>query len=347
MKLTHVFYISIVALVLSALSLGISYSYQNHSPNNESKARRLTSVYELPGYKRDRDLYPSPTKPFDLDGSNRVKTTLKPNLDDNPEKIITEALKKIEPGIRIDHINQTESKHLYEVVIAVGSLYITADGKYMFKGDAFDIEKQKVLKALPGKKTIETATPHARTKLKNDLGKEDAIASLSRIQSYVEVVHPTAKEIIEDKIKPRHYITYPRTTKSATNAELVVFTDPTCINCRNFHKKINDFTSYGVTVKYLPYPRGGSGSEGYKLLDSVYCLDNLDARKNAMNNVLRRKSITQSQGCETRIVNSIPKYFKPLIGGGTPRIVTSNGYVIRGNHDVKDIMEVLSLAPAY
>jgi thiol:disulfide interchange protein DsbC len=341
-----------MALVLSALSLGMSYSSGQSSVNHKSSSPQSMYRYSLPEYKTSRKSYSAPKQPFNLDRESRVDGSVKARLGGKPEDIITEALKKIEPGIRIDAIKTTDSEHLYEVVIAVGSLYVTSDGKYMFKADAFDIENQTILRALPSKSgnpNVISKTKHTNATPKTTVvtGNPDAISTLSKIKKYVEPVHPSAKEIIDNKVKPRHFISYPRISSSSSDAELVVFTDPTCINCRNFHKKIDEFTDMGVTVKYLPYPRGGVSSAGYKLLDSVYCLEDPIARKDAMNNALRKKSVTQDSQCKTVIVNSIPKYFKPLIGGGTPRIVTNNGYVIRGNHDVKDIMEVLSLPSAY
>ena len=50
-----------------------------------------------------------------------------------------------------------------------------------------------------------------------------------------------------------------------TKAELLVFTDPTCIYCKKVDEELQQYLDAGVKVTYLPFPRGGLnvGSPGY------------------------------------------------------------------------------------
>jgi hypothetical protein len=316
----------------------------------------------------DRHIYPYPSKPFDLERSvgKIIEKKSSNNKNDfaTSVNVIRASLKSVEPNIQIVSINKTPSPHLYEVSLAVGSLYVTSDGMYLIKNDIFDLVNKKTLKSLSrstndklsqstnvsgnikeSSNTPATVVPPALSPhivAPQSTTGEDPLAKLGKVKTYVEVIHPKAKELIEEKIKPRHYITYPRSENTkGSDKELVVFTDPSCINCRNFHRKISEFNDLGVTIKYLPYPRDGISSVGYKALDGVYCIDNAVERKNAIERAFDKERIGGE--CNSRIVNLIPKYFRPLIGGGTPRIATSNGYMIRGNHSVSDIMNVLSL----
>ena len=45
-----------------------------------------------------------------------------------------------------------------------------------------------------------------------------------------------------------------------------VFTDVDCGYCRKLHSEIAEINALGIRVRYLAYPRGGIGSEGYEKL---------------------------------------------------------------------------------
>ncbi len=56
-------------------------------------------------------------------------------------------------------------------------------------------------------------------------------------------------------------------------ATLDVFTDTSCPYCQKLHEEIGQLQQAGITVRYLPYPRGGSRGPGYATLRSVWCAD--------------------------------------------------------------------------
>ena len=56
-------------------------------------------------------------------------------------------------------------------------------------------------------------------------------------------------------------------------ARVLVFTDTTCPYCRKLHQEVPALREAGVTVAYIPFPRGGENSPGYRDLRSVWCAE--------------------------------------------------------------------------
>lgn len=58
-------------------------------------------------------------------------------------------------------------------------------------------------------------------------------------------------------------------------AELIVFTDPTCVYCEKVDMELKEYLNAGVKVTYIPFPRGGlqKGSPGYDQWVRAYCTD--------------------------------------------------------------------------
>ena len=56
-------------------------------------------------------------------------------------------------------------------------------------------------------------------------------------------------------------------------ATLNVFTDTSCPYCQKLHSEIDELQEAGITVRYIPYPRGGSAGPGYQHLRAVWCAE--------------------------------------------------------------------------
>lgn len=50
-----------------------------------------------------------------------------------------------------------------------------------------------------------------------------------------------------------------------------VFTDAECGYCRKLHSEIAQYNRLGITVEYMAFPRQGPASEGFRLMESVWC----------------------------------------------------------------------------
>ncbi|MFZ9039520.1 MAG: DsbC family protein [Gammaproteobacteria bacterium] len=70
-------------------------------------------------------------------------------------------------------------------------------------------------------------------------------------------------------------------------AVLSVFTDTSCGYCQQLHKEVKFLQEAGISVHYLPYPRGGNRGPGYSDLRKVWCADD------------QRKAMSIAKGAET------------------------------------------------
>jgi len=66
-------------------------------------------------------------------------------LADDVEQNIKNGLEKIVPSLQIESISPSPIKGLYEVVLGSDIIYMSGDGRYLFKGDLLDIEKKSNL----------------------------------------------------------------------------------------------------------------------------------------------------------------------------------------------------------
>jgi thiol:disulfide interchange protein DsbC len=60
-------------------------------------------------------------------------------------------------------------------------------------------------------------------------------------------------------------------------ALLTVFTDTSCPYCKKLHEEVGHLQEAGITVRYLPYPRGGQRGPGYSTLKQVWCAEDKSA----------------------------------------------------------------------
>lgn len=61
------------------------------------------------------------------------------------DEAITKSLTNFSSSIKIDSINETQIKGLYEVVVGASILYVSEDGKYLLQGHLVDLELKKDL----------------------------------------------------------------------------------------------------------------------------------------------------------------------------------------------------------
>jgi len=64
-------------------------------------------------------------------------------------------------------------------------------------------------------------------------------------------------------------VVYPAQGKGL--ARLTVFTDTSCGYCRKLHREVPTLQQAGVTVTYIPFPRGGPRGPAYETMRKVWC----------------------------------------------------------------------------
>lgn len=122
---------------------------------------------------------------------------------------------------------------------------------------------------------------------------------------------PASERIVFAPANPRYTVT--------------VFTDVECGYCRQLHQQISEYNRLGIAVEYLAFPRMGPGTEGYALMEAVWCAED------------RRKALTDAKSDRRvpprRCDSPVARHYAlgQRVGlTGTPMIVTANGTQMPG-----------------
>ena len=132
------------------------------------------------------------------------------------------------------------------------------------------------------------------------------------------------------------------TAEGDEQAYIDVFTDTTCPYCRKLHAEVPQLQAAGISVRYLPFPRGGRGSQGDRELRAVWC--DTDPVQ-GMHLAKTQSTIPKNDGnCDA--ANAVASGYQ--LGNevgvrGTPAIVLPNGTMIQGYRPYRDLMAALGL----
>lgn len=144
---------------------------------------------------------------------------------------LTKAIQKVLPDAAVTSISPGPIPGVYEVMIGPSLLYVSEDGRYVLKGDVFDLNSlENVTKKRRGE---------ARIAAFEGLGPEDMI------------------EFAPKNGQALH--------------TLYVYTDIDCGYCRKLHLEVGALNDAGIAVRYLAFPRTGLESESYDKAVSVWC----------------------------------------------------------------------------
>ncbi|MFI3255824.1 MAG: thioredoxin fold domain-containing protein [Psittacicella sp.] len=118
---------------------------------------------------------------------------------------------------------------------------------------------------------------------------------------------------------------------------ITAFIDISCGYCKTFIQKINSYTSQGITVKLLPYPKEGLNSqEAYQMQyiwTSKHPHENLLAAFNGTNNFYVKEPLEIVKNSYFIANEYNIKY--------TPLLITSNGIIIPGSITPKKLLTIL------
>ena len=121
---------------------------------------------------------------------------------------------------------------------------------------------------------------------------------------------------------------------------LDVFTDTSCPYCQKLHSEIDKLQQAGITVRYFPYPRGGSRGPGYQHLRSVWCAED---REQAMTDAKNQQFDDLPPG-DCAAAEMVDRGF--LIGQqigitGTPALFKGNGEKIDGYRPYQELIPMI------
>jgi thiol:disulfide interchange protein DsbC len=216
----------------------------------------------------------------------------------DPDQAIRQTLKSLQPNLPIEAISESPMPGLYQVQLKGGRLlYASADAQFVLQGFLFQVKDGKTV----------NLTEQAESKA-------------------------VAQQI--NAIPAKEMVVFPADPKAAQKTHITVFTDTDCGYCQKLHSEVAELNRRGVEVRYVAFPRQGTGSHGYNTLVSVWCAK--DPRE-AMNLAKARKDVPAAQ-CE----NPVEKQYQlgQMIGvQGTPAIVLANGQLIPGYQPAPQLAE--------
>jgi len=114
-----------------------------------------------------------------------------------------------------------------------------------------------------------------------------------------------------------------------TKGTLTVFTDTSCPYCQKLHSEIDKLQQAGITVRYLPYARGGKNGPGYETLKSVWCArDRNKALTDAKNDHF--EGLPPGDCAQAAMIDRGYRAGNQIGIKGTPALITSKGEKIEG-----------------
>jgi thiol:disulfide interchange protein DsbC len=151
-----------------------------------------------------------------------------------------------------------------------------------------------------------------------------------------------AKQAIES-FADRNKVLFPAIAEE--KAIINVFTDTSCPYCRKLHKDVPDLQRAGITVKYLPFPRGSTRGEGYQTLKQVWCAKD---RKQAMDiaKEIREGELPDGNCTVAGLVDEGYELGNRVGVTGTPALFKSNGEKIEGYVPKDSLIPMLLSQPS-
>ena len=117
--------------------------------------------------------------------------------------------------------------------------------------------------------------------------------------------------------------------KGESKATLNVFTDTSCAYCQKLHSEVDRLQEAGITVRYLPYARGGKSGPGYQTLKSVWCAED---RNQALTDAKNKRfdGLPPGDCARAAMIDRGYRAGNQVGIRGTPALIKSNGEKIEG-----------------
>ena len=119
----------------------------------------------------------------------------------------------------------------------------------------------------------------------------------------------------------------------AENEELAVlnvFTDTSCGYCQKLHTEVKYLQQAGISVHYIPFPRGGSRGPGYTDLRKVWCADDKLAAMSVAKGAIAGSLVTSGDCESARYVDEGYELGNRVGVTGTPALFAADGTKFNG-----------------
>lgn len=219
-------------------------------------------------------------------------------------------LKRRDPSIPIERIEQTDWEGVYMVVLTGGHvIYVRKDSKMLLRGDMLKLD---------------------------DDG--DGITNLT------EKVRNTAAASQLKSIKTSDLISFK--PKGEVKGIVYAFTDVDCGYCRKLHQEVQAMNDLGIELRYLAFPRGGENSPAYRKMVNAWCAKD---RKQAIGDLKNGKEIStsiegkQPKDACAKLVDQQYELGVKMGVNGTPAIFLEDGRAIPGYRPAADLAQIMGI----
>ncbi len=130
-----------------------------------------------------------------------------------------------------------------------------------------------------------------------------------------------------NKVALENKVIFP--AKGEEKAVLNVFTDTSCPYCKKLHAEVGKLQDAGISVHYLPYPRGGQQGPGYQALKQVWCAEDKPKAMNIAKG-LELGDLPAGDCEKSKFVDQGHALGIKVGVNGTPSLFKSNGENIQG-----------------
>ncbi|WP_293393499.1 thioredoxin fold domain-containing protein [Nevskia sp.] len=135
-------------------------------------------------------------------------------------------------GLKAENIRPSPIAGVYEIQHEREFAYVTADARYLLRGDLVDLKTGEELTEV-----------HRRT-------------------DRLEVIGKLAQnKLIEFAPAPPQIAKY----------TITVFTDVDCGYCRKLHSEIAQYNAQGIAIRYAFFPRSGPDTDSWRTAEAVWC----------------------------------------------------------------------------
>lgn len=220
-------------------------------------------------------------------------------IDETPEvALIRSVLLNTQPGIDIQAIVPSPIDGLFEVRIQNGqAIFASSDAEYFLPSDMYQATTDGLVNLGEGR----------RNEIRLDL--------ISSVDEADMIIYPAEGE---------------------AKSTLTVFTDVDCPYCQRLHSEIEQLNEYGITIRYLAFPRSGLDEVTYPKMVSTWCAEN----RNLIFTTVSRGAAVPEADCDNPVADQYQ--LGRLVGvTGTPTLVFEDGSIVPGYVPADDLAAFL------
>ena len=205
------------------------------------------------------------------------------------------------PGAHASELRTTPVNGVYEYRRGSEIAYVTADGRYAFAGDLYQLSDNTNL---------------------SDVRRREL-----------------RKALIGGVTESGMVVFAPRDPKDVKYT-VTVFTDMDCSYCRALHKQIDEYNSLGIRVRYVAFPRSGPDTPSWTRAEQVWCAADRNAMLTRVKQS-EMYSKLDGKVCNPNPVAEHYALGKAMGLTGTPGILTETGELLPGYMPPKELLAEL------